>query len=153
MARNPKKDPLNEAIACWRDAAPDERFSREARADILERSHRARREPGPTRLAQLFVPVAKIAYASAVPVLVLALTLGWLAGTTGQDVGPVAVRIETSKVGGEAVFRIANGGRLHKVYRTSDPRGRGEMELLATTKDSFSDRLYETTGVVYYRID
>jgi hypothetical protein len=152
MSKMPKNDPLNEALAAWRASDSAERFTAGARANILERAHRARQEADLPRLAQLFVPVAKVAYAGVLPLLVLALTLGWL-GRASVPAGPEQVRIETSKIDGEAVFRIANGGRMHKVYRATSPLKSAEKELLATTDDSFSDSLVGSSGVVYYRID
>ena len=86
--------------------------------------------------------------------LVLGLAVGWFSGRSspvGQDSGVLLV--QGSKINGEVVFRITNGGRPHRVYRSSSPKADAERELLTTTTDRFSDRLEGTTGVVYYVID
>ena len=153
MPKTPKRDVLEDALAAWRTSDAEQTFSAEARESILDHAMHARQEDEPPRLAQLFVPAAKIAYAGAVPVLLLALTLGWLGANVGGDPATGVVRLEAGKVDGEAVFRIANGGRAHQVYRSTSPQFNAERELLATTEDSFRDRLRGTSGVVYYRID
>ena len=153
MPTSPKNDALGVALAAWRNSGTQPRFTDATRESILQQARHARQDAELPRLASLFMPIAKIAYAGAVPVLLLALTLGWLGATVPLDSGPDAVRIEAGKVDGEAVFRIANGGRVHQVYRSTSPRANAQRELLAATDEQFSDRLGGTTGIVYYRID
>ena len=153
-----KTDPLAAALADWRSvdevADPQERLAPGARAVLLARTREtAAPDPLPP-LARLFVPAARIAYAAVVPALVLGLAVGWFSGRSGpvgQDSGVLLV--QGSKINGEVVFRITNGGRPHRVYRSSSPKAGAERELLTTTTDRFSDRLEGTTGVVYYVID
>ena len=153
MPKTPERDALEDALAGWRVSDTEQTFSTAARESILEHAVQARRETEMPRLAQLFVPMAKLMYAGAVPVLLLALTLGWLGASSTRDTGGGVVHIEAGKVNGEAVFRIANGGREHHVYRSASPRASAARELLTTTDDSFTDRLAGSSGVVYYRID
>ena len=153
-----KNDPLAAALRDWRgveqvsDAA--ERLSTGARATLLARARSGSETKTMQPLARLFMPAARVAYAAVLPALVLGLGLPWFAG---QDVSERAetgvLLVQGSKVGGEVVFNISNGGRPHRVYRSNSPRAGVGGELLTTTQGTFSDRLSGSTGVVYYRID
>lgn len=153
-----KENTLDGALSAWRDAEariPADRLSAGARANIRvlvrQRADSAAERP----LANLFLPLGRLVAAAGVPALILVISFGWLIGNTEESaVSSVAsVSIETSKVGGRAVFEIANGGRIHQVHRSNSPRDLAHAELFATTDGTFTDSLAGDSSVVYYRID
>lgn len=150
---------LDAALGGWREAEgflPVERLSAGARANIRVLSRQRTSAAAERRLSSLFVPLGRLVAAAGVPALLLALSFGWLVG--GGDAGsgdsetPV-LAIETSKVNGQAVFQLSNGGRIHRVYRASSARDLARAELFTLARGSFVDSLEGDAGVVYYRID
>jgi hypothetical protein len=154
----PETQVLDEALGSWREAQaalPAERLSAGARANIRVLS-RQRSAAAEQPLTHLFVPLGRLVAAAGVPALLLAVSFGWLIGGGGGQSGrseAPASAIETSKVNGRAVFEIANGGRVHRVYRAYSTEDLAHAELFATTRGSFADSLEGHSGVVYYRID
>ena len=150
---------LDVALSNWRAAQavlPAERLSAGAWANIRVLSRR-RTAAAPERpLTSLFVPLGRLMAAAGVPALLLAVSFGWLIGGGGAGLGrseTSALAIETSKVNGRAVFEIANGGRVHRVYKAYSAKDLADAELFTTTRGSFTDALEGDPGVVYYRID
>jgi len=155
----PETQVLDEALRSWREsqaALPAERLSAGARANIRVLSRQRTAEASERPLTSLFVPLGRLVAAAGVPALLLALSFGWFIGGGDADSGrsetPTAA-IETSKVNGQAVFEIANGGRVHRVYKANSAKDLAHAELFATTRGSFADSLEGESGVVYYRID
>ena len=154
-----KRSLLNEAVADWRRAVAPARESLDdaTRARILDAvSRRPAAQPRPAPLASLFVPMRRLALAGTVPALALTMLLAWvlLPGTaTVPNVDTDGPTLQASKVGGEVVFVIANGGKLHRVYRSSSPEADGDARLFATTDARFQDRLEGDERLVFYRID
>lgn len=152
------RDVVAVAVASWRNAdsrIPAERLSPGARANVRALARRASDDPADRALerplARLFLPAGRISVIAAVPALVLAFSLGWLlnSGAPRDEV----VSIETSKTDGQAVFDIANGGRTHRVYRSTSARDLGQADLFATVEGGFSDSLTGDETLVFYRID
>ncbi len=148
------QDVVAAALAAWRDAEsrlPAERLSAGARANIRVLARRGSERP----LARLFLPAGRIAAVAAIPALILAFSFGWLLRTGEAPVSPseASVSIATSKVNGQAVFDIANGGRVHRVYKSTSARDFGHADLFATVEDGFSDSLRGDETLVFYRID
>ena len=147
---------LDETLGAWREAQgvlPAARLSAGARANI----HALSRRGVPERpLTSLFVPLGRLVAAAGVPALLLALSFGWLIRGGGAELSgsqAPTLAIETSKVNGQAVFEIANGGRVHRVYKAYSAKELASAELYTTTRGSFTDTLEGEAGVVYYRID
>ena len=150
---------LEEALGAWRESEsilPAERLSPGARANIRVLSRQAASVAPESTLTRLFVPFGRIVAAAGVPALLLALSLGWFLGCgstelDGTETAPLAIK--TSKVNGQAVFEIANGGSEHRVYRADSPQKLADAALYTTATGSFTDTLDEKSTVVYYRID
>ena len=154
------KQPVDSAIQAWKQAEsriPGEKLSAGTRVTILAHARSGQEAADEARgtLASLFLPASRIIATAAAPALVLALGLAWMLGGAAPTT-PDSVRVEVSKVGGEAVFRIANGGKMHRIYRLDELQANpqhAKEELFTTTDSAFSDRLSGTNGVTYYRID
>lgn len=156
--RDERSQALDGALSVWREAEariPAERLSPGARANIrvlVRQRADAAAERSP---ANLFLPLGRLAAAVGVPALILVVSFGWLIGNVEESAvsNGGSISIESRKVGGQAVFEIANGGRIHRVHRSNSPRDLAHAELFATTYGTFTDSLVGDSGVVYYRID
>ena len=143
------EDRLSTALREWRDSERSaEQLSTDCRTRILEASR-----PGQKLrpLASLFLPLRGWALAGALPVALLTLALGYgfLPGPeTESDTAPT---LRASRVGDEVVFQIANGGKPHRVYRSTSAGEAGEA--MAVTDGRFRDRLDRGGDLVFYRID
>jgi hypothetical protein len=83
------------------------------------------------------------------PGLLLALVVGYLPFRGGAEPQPgFSPTLQASKVNGQVVFEIANGDRVHRVYRWQ-----GSWELYGTTRGSFADELRAGGDLVIYRIE
>jgi len=147
---------LDRAVSAWRDAEaslPAERLSAGARANIRVLARQAVPADADIDrpLARLFLPLARMAAAAGVPVLILAVSFGWI--LQGGSRPETSLSIEISKIDGQAVFDIANGGRLHRVYKSTSAGKMGSEDLFATVRGSFSDKLEGDENLVFYRID
>jgi hypothetical protein len=159
--REKRQQILDEAVSGWRDAeahAPAPRLSEGARANVralarqaTDRSGRAVDRP----LARLFLPIGRLAAAVTLPALILAVSFGWMLRDSQQPVVTdiAAVAIEGHKLNGQAVFDIANGGRVHRVYKSTSANDMSGEDLFATVDGAFIDRLAGDDGVIFYRID
>ena len=153
------KRALDEALGAWREAeavVPAERLSSGARANVRALARRGAAAAPERPLVGLFVPVGRLVAAAGVPALLLAVSFGWFIGGDGAELGrseTPGVGIETSKVKGQAVFNIANGGRVHHVYKANSAKELARAELYTTTRGSFKDSLDGDPGVIFYRID
>jgi len=147
---------LDTAVRQWREASTSgETLGPATRAAIL-RSTRDRGER-PT-LAALFLPTRRLVWAAGLPALALGLALAALLGVEGLPAPGLRepARIEVSRVGDEVVFQIANGKRLHRVYRSelaADTAAPGQEEAFAVTAGTFRDRLHSGSDLVFYRVD
>ncbi len=165
----PKNDPdgtqdvVSAAVSAWRHAEsslPADRLSAGARANIRVLARRRVSDDPADRvyqrpLARLFLPAGRFAAVAAIPALILAFSFGWLlnSGSGPQDRLEASVSIETSKIDGQAVFDIANGGRVHRVYKSTSAKDIGRADLFATVEDGFRDTLTGDETLVFYRID
>jgi len=156
------KQALDEALGAWREAEavlPAERLSSGARANIRALARQRASVASDRPLTGLFVPLGRLVAAAGVPALLLAVSFGWFIGGGAADFqgseasGLSVVSIDARKVNGLAVFDIANGGRIHSVYRGSSAAGLAEADLFTKTQGSFTDTLDGGSGVTYYRID
>ena len=146
------------ALSAWRDAEaslPAQQLSAGARVNIRVLARRSADVAVERPLARLFLPAARLATAAAVPALILAVSFGWLlSGGYEPEMSNVAsISIESRKVDGQAVFDIANGGRVHRVYKSTSAKDIGRSEPFATIEGAFSDTLEGDDDVVFYRID
>ena len=110
------------------------------------------------RLEALFSPLARWAAFGAVPVVASAVVASWLlfAGPGAVPTAPEIADVSVSalKVGDRVVFTIGNGGRSHRVVRTSSPASiSGPGETMAVEDGTFSDCLQDGSDLVFYRID
>lgn len=156
----PRRDSgaLDRALDDWRSAGKSpERLSGPARQRILD----AVGESGERRVrfespAPLFVPVRRFALATALPLVVLGLAVGYFL-LPGSGVGPAAdgaaPLLLASRQGNEVVFVIANGDRPHRVTRTDDPSLPEAGEPVEVEQGVFRDRLESDAKLVFYRID
>ena len=145
---------LDRAIRDWRGQGSEEQLAAPTRARILEAvTERAAHGGSTAPLIPLFLPVRRLALAAGLPALVLALALGYgarIAENPGEFGEP---RLIATKQAGEVVFIIANGGRPHRVYRSTDPARLGTEAAFTATDGSFRDRLDSGPDLVFYRID
>ena len=155
---------LDRAVSAWRDAEaciPVQRLSSGARANVRVLARRRANAAAERPLSRLFLPAARLAAAAAVPALILAVSFGWVlrdgrnAPYADKPAGTsvASISIESRKVDGQAVFDIANGGRVHRVYKSTSASDIGGSDLYATVEGAFSDTLAGDAGVVFYRID
>ena len=159
--REERQRALEGAVSAWHDAEarfPTQRLSAGARANVRALSRRGAdaAHAGLERpLARLFLPAGRLAAAAAVPALILAVSFGWMLRGGDQPVGSTiaSVSIESSKINGQAVFDIANGGRVHQVYKSTSASEIGRADLFATAAGEFSDELSGSERVVFYRIE
>ncbi len=155
--KGPESMVLQRALDGWRSVEADrgrEQLSDGARANVLALSRQSNAPKRPA-LSALFVPFRRIVAATAVPALALSLSFAWLIGSGGPELTQkiASLQVEASKIDGEAVFSIANGGRTHRVYRSSSTGEIGREDLYATTTETFRDSLSDRARVVFYRID
>ena len=134
---------------------PAQRLSAGARANVRALARRSADVAGDRGLARLFLPIARLAAAATVPALILAVSFGWLlVGRDGTVVtSEASMSIEIRKTDGQAVFDIANGGRVHRVYKSTSARHIDGADLFATVEGGFRDTLAGEDSLVFYRID
>lgn len=152
---------LDRAVSVWRDAeaqVPAPRLSDGARANVRALARQSNDRSGHAvdrPLARLFFPIGRLAAAATLPALILAVSFGWMLRGNDQPIGPeiVNVVIESHKLNGQAVFDIANGGRVHRVYKSSSASDISGEDLFATVDGAFIDGLTGDDGVIFYRID
>jgi len=147
-----EKNLLEEAIREWRcEQRPEERLSGTARQRILATAREAGEQRRPS-FASLFLP-SRLAWTAVVPVLALTLALG-LQFVSRPEVQEAGTHVAVMKDGDDVVFVIANGRRLHRVYRTEGQAGPSPQgEPFAVTDGIFRDRLDSDANLVFYRID
>lgn len=160
MGKQSQNDPLADALSRWRQQTAEqnqaEGLSTTARAEIF-RVVLEGATPGRVRrhLRSLFLPGARIALASAVPVALVVGILGF-EGADPMPVGDIAQqappKISVLKENGEVVFIIANGTTGHRVTRTSadDPTS---ASAVTTTDGTYRDGLTGGPDLVFYRIE
>lgn len=141
---------LAEAVARLRSGlAEGGALSAAARARILARLPEGRPEPR-RRLS----PAFRLALAASIPLAFVGLTAVVALYRAGgrQAPAPGAI-LRAEKVGDRVVFTIANGGRPHLVYRSSDPArfDRGSAEQVVGGR--FQDRAGGEQGIVFYRVE
>ena len=150
------RDRLSEALSEWRSAHPSqERLSEGCRARILKASRGTTLRDRLSPLRTLFLPLRGWALAGALPVALLAVALAyglWPAGAPG-NVADSAPMLRASRVNGEVVFEIANGGKPHQVVRTGRADDLTGGQPVAVTDGRFRDRLDSGGELVFYRID
>ena len=159
--REKRQQLVDHAVFSWRDAegrVPAPRLSAGARANVraLARQSTDRSgHPASRPLARLFFPIGRLAAAATLPALILAVSFGWMLRGSEPPVGTniATVAIESHKLNGQAVFDIANGGRVHRVYKSSSAKDMSREDLFATVNGAFIDGLSGDDGVVFYRID
>jgi hypothetical protein len=146
------RDSLTAALEVWRSASPAaEHLSAECRDRVLRESVRPAVAPP---LARLFLPARQWVAGAAIPV-VLAAALGtalWNGDGAVSPRGASIASIAVHRHNGEVVFTIDNGGRPHRVLRSTDPRGE-DVEQLAGGGRVFRDRLDSGPDIVFYRIE
>ena len=103
--------------------------------------------------APLFAPLGRLLAAGALPVLLLGLLAVSLIGPAWSPDQELPPRISAEKSGGHVIFYIANGGRSHQIYRSSDPASFGPSSSFGEARTVFHDRLGNDGDVVFYRID
>ncbi|MCP3982458.1 MAG: hypothetical protein GY716_24410 [bacterium] len=142
---------LDRSVNDWRANLPEEQLSPSTRQRILAQAMQAQPVSAP-----VFLPGRRLVLAAAVPVFVTALLALALITTGDAPVSPESSESATltvTKSGDDVVFRIANGERAHRVYRSSEPMDLGDQPAFKTVRDGFRDRLDTGGSVVYYRID
>jgi len=146
--------------ALRRKGIQDARLAAGTRARILREVRQSRRDSTvQAPLGSLFVPTSRLALGAALPlaalsvVLVVALTLQSGVVPVPVESRPATTRIEATKVGSDVVFVISNGGRTHSLRESSDPLSFAQDLPARKVEGRFRDRLDESPGIVYYRID
>jgi hypothetical protein len=157
--RDERQRILEGAVSDWNDAEtrlPGQRLSAGARANVRTLARQSAQTASERPLARLFLPATRLAAAAAVPALILAISFGWMLGG-GPDVPEISevasMSIDIQKIDGQAVFDIANGGRVHRVYKSTSAKDIDGATLFATIQGGFSDKLEGDEDVVFYRID
>ncbi len=159
MAKTGGKTPdLDRALEEWRRSRPAEgRLSQPARANILRAALKA--SAAPRRIEPrmpLFFPVGRLALATALPTVLVALIAGYLllpAGMTDPSGDPAGTVVQAMRQGDEVVFVITNAKSSHTVRKLNDPNSLSDGETLAVSQGSFRDRLEGDSNCVFYRID
>jgi hypothetical protein len=168
--REERRQILDGAMSDWRDAEarlPAQRLSAGARANVRTLARQSAQVASERPLARLFQPATRLAAAAAVPALILAVSFGWLLGGGGEPnvseiseiseipemTSVASMSIESRKIDGQAVFDIANGGRVHRVYKSTSAKDIEGADLFVTIQGAFSDTLDGDDDVVFYRID
>jgi hypothetical protein len=145
-----KNDILDDALAAWRSTHQEETLSGAARTALFDEV----RSIGDGQEEMSFVPALtrawRWAFLGSVPVIAIAAVL-----ISAGDHHPVSVmsRLSATKVDGQVVFTLANGGTNHMVYRSTDPQEFRKSSAVKMAGNRFTD---ETTGgpnLVFYRID
>lgn len=145
-----KNEILARAVEEWRAGrSADERLGDVARAHVLREALHPAENRTLQPFAALFMPFRRLALASALPALLLAFVVGYLPfRESAEQPQALAPMLQASKVNGQVVFEIANGDRVHRVYRWQ-----GSWTLYGTTKGSFADELRTEGDLVIYRIE
>ena len=136
---------LDRALAAWREEGLAGRLSAESRSRIGAelRRHRSQRP-----LAPLFAPLRRLLIAGAVPVLLTGAVLFW----GGRPDVEAPLRLEAQKIDGKVVFNIANGGKTHRVTRSTVP-GQFEADSAVEVQGRYVETAEGGPGLVFYRID
>ena len=166
--RDERQRILEGAVSDWNAAEtrlPAQRLSAGARANVRALARQSAQVASERPLARLFLPATRLAAAAAVPALILAISFGWMLGggpdvSDASDVPEISevasmsmMSIDIQKIDGQAVFDIANGGRVHRVYKSTSAKDIDGAALFATIQGGFSDKLEGDEDVVFYRID
>jgi hypothetical protein len=149
---------LDAALREWRSGRRERsELSPAARARILRYSALSRElRIRPERAVPLFFPARRLALATALPVLVLSLMVGYLLipggamQTAESGGGPV---LQAVRQGDEVIFTIADGGGSHMVRKSRTPNALEDCETFVVSDGAFRDRLDSGGGLVFYRID
>ncbi len=148
---------LADAVADWRAAETGgETLGGPARDRILHSVADSRSARPERVVGSLFLPFGRLVLAGAAPVMLVAVLLGWVALPRGVDPAApagseAAVTVHVSKRGGDVVFVLENGGRAHRVTRSTSPENGGES--IVVERGSFRDDLTGGADLVFYRID
>jgi hypothetical protein len=140
----------------WTHAAgstPGESLSITARERILNEALRPERQQA--ALPSLFAPARRLWLAGALP---LALALLFVTGLErGVAIAPVespkVTQVRVSKLAHQVQFDVSNGGKTHKVVRSTDPRHVASRQGQEMANGSYRDRLQDGADLVFYRID
>jgi hypothetical protein len=149
-------DVLQQALEDWRAVeVPEAKLPSTVRERVMD----AIRGGGETRVTYqtpLFLPLRRVLLATAVPVLVLALAVGYLLIPGGGAViepGAQVTNLDVIRQGDDVIFVIANGDSTHRVYKSNDLSTLGAAEPVEVSNGVFRDRIDPDNGLVFYRID
>jgi len=148
----PTEDVLEQALSQWKSASKSlPGFAAATRGEIL----RAALESSPEKASYrpLLGIIPRRILAGLIPALaagaVLVLLGEQLAG--GTQGRPLTIR--AAKSGEDVVFTIANGGRPHRVLKSTIP-GRFDPSTAVTVRDgAYRDAADDGSGLVLYRIE
>jgi hypothetical protein len=131
----------------------EERLSGETRARVLSAAlgHDGAGEPLPV----LFTPTRRWVVGGALPVLLAATLLIGIGPGSGElpttEAPPPLPRF--SKQGDQMLVSIANGGRQHRVVRSTDPRHFEPSAGVRVTDGAYAEGLGDSSDLVFFRID
>ena len=153
-----RPDELDRLVRSWRERENEENevLSASARVRILGAVRGSSPRAGAPLGAALFLPTSRWAWAAVAPAVALTLALTWLVAPSGPiPADPLSATppVSAAKVDGDVVFVIANGGKPHNVYRSTNPGAFDRAPAAVTRDGSFRDRLHGGPDLVFYRID
>jgi len=132
-------------------AASHDRLSAETRDRVINQALRQSTED--EALPALFTPTRRLVVAGVLPLLLaVALVIG-IGPQNGSIVPSGSTSVEVSKKGDQVLFTIANGKRVHRVVRSSEPNRFDGASGVSVTDGAYSEGLSDNQDLVFYRID
>jgi len=158
--------PIEKAVSAWlgrREAGF--RLQNERRSAILRATLSGGEKPAGSSLFPVFPMFSRLAVAAILPLALLVL-LAPLAALLlpfdsvqrylpGREAVATAghATIGVKKDGEQILFTIANGGTVHTISKSADPRHFEPGRSVRVTGGTYRDRMVESSDLVFYKID
>ena len=145
-------DVLERALSQWKSArGPVSGLSPATRGEILRTALESRPEKASYRPLLGIIP--RRILSGAIPALALGAVLVLVGERMGGGSHARPLSIRAAKNGDDVVFTIANGGRPHRVLKSTVPT-RFDPTTAVTVRDgAYRDATDDGSGLVFYRID
>ena len=143
---------LDTALLQWKTAErPAAGLSEAMRGEIVRAALAGR--PDRTSYRPLLGIIPRRILAGAIPVMAATAVLLVLAEKAGDDRFGRPLTVRATKRGDDVVFTIANGGRPHRVVKSSVPTSFDPSTAVTVRDGAYRDAAADGADLVFYRID
>ncbi len=146
------KNVLDAALSQWkatRRTSPG--LSAATRGEILSVALASRPEASAYRPLLGIIPQRLLA--GAVPMVAAVAVLLLFAERMGDPSLRSPLTVRAAKSGDDVVFTIANGGRPHRVVKSTVPTRFDPSDAVTVRGGAYRDTVVDSAGLVFYRID